>query len=250
MKRNILLLILLFASILLIWELGVTEKMRWIFPPPTDVFSRMWEMRSSLLEHTWITFQEMIVGLFFAFFLAIPIAFGMWRFKRLNTLLQPLFIIIQCIPMITLAPIMILWFGFSFISIVIPTFLMIFFPLTITFYKGLSSTPQSLLDLFTVHQANGFQCFFKLQLPWSIPYLLSGFRISCSIAFLAAVASEWVGGQKGLGVLMLEARRSYDLKTAFAALFTMVFLSLLLYLFTLILELTFGKRYNHKVIHA
>ena len=126
--------------------------------------------------------------------------------------------------MFALAPLMVFWFGWSYKAIVIPTALMLFFPLTMSIYHGFLSIPRDLLDYFTLHQATPWQLFSKLELPWALPHIIAGLRITVAIAGMGAVAGEWAGGQAGLGLLMLESRRGVDLEMTFAALFCLTFL--------------------------
>ena len=183
-----------------------------ILPAPSGIFAVLWEMRGEFLLHTLVTLKEMCGGFLLALVCAFPLAWTMLRHETSRTLLQPLFIIIQCLPMFTLAPIMVIWFGWSYTAIVIPTALMIFFPLTLNIYQGLRSTPQHLLEFFQANQATPWQTFFKLRFPWAVPHIFAGFRISSAIAGVGAVAGEWAGAQRGLGILMLERRsRSHSM---------------------------------------
>jgi NitT/TauT family transport system substrate-binding protein len=193
-------------------------------------------MRNSFWRHTSITLKEMCAGFSLALAFAFPLAWAMMRFRSSRSLLQPLFIVIQCIPMFTLAPIMVFWFGWSYTAIVIPTALMILFPLTLNIYQGLRSTPEDLLEFFQTNQATAWQIFFKLRLPWAIPHIFAGFRISSAIAGVSAVAGEWAGAQQGLGILMLESRRNTDLEITFGALICLTGISTLLYGFILYCE--------------
>lgn len=178
----------------------------------------------------------MAFGFTIALSIAFPLAWFMLRFKTTRSILQPLFVVIQCIPMFTLAPIMVIWFGWSFIAIVVPTALMIFFPLTLNIYQGLRSTPKPLLEFFTLNQATFWQTFCKLRLPAALPHIFAGFRISAAIAGVGAVAGEWAGAQSGLGILMLESRRNSDLEITFGALLCLTSLTLVLYGLILSLE--------------
>lgn len=171
----------------------------------------------------------MLGGFLLALLVAFPLAWTMMRYQSSRTILQPLFIVTQCLPMFTLAPIMVIWFGWSYTAIAIPTALMIFFPLTLNIYQGLRSTPQDLLEFFQANQANAWQTFFKLRLPSAVPHIFAGFRISAGIAGVGAVAGEWAGAQNGLGMLMLESRRNTDLEITFGALFCLTIISTILY---------------------
>ncbi len=178
----------------------------------------------------------MLGGFALAFFGSFPAAFMMAQWKMTRAVLQPFFVVVQCIPMFALAPLMVLWFDWSFFAVVVPTALMIFFPLTMNLYRWLVSTPEHLLDFFRIHRASTFQTFWKLRFPWAIPYLWAGLRISSAIAGIGAVAGEWAGAQVGLGVLMLESRRAAEIDMMFGALFCLTLMSLSFYWFILMIE--------------
>ncbi len=221
-----------------IWEIcsRVFLHLLFVLPPPSAIASTLVECHSQLLFHTWVTLKEMAGGFALALGVAFPLAWMMMRYSTSRAILQPFFIVLQCLPMFTLAPIMVVWFGWSYTAIVIPTALMIFFPLTLNIYQGLRSTPKELLEFFHTHQATEWQSFFKLRLPWAMPHIFAGFRISAAIAGIGAVAGEWAGGQNGLGMLMLESRRNTDLELTFSALVCLTLISACLYISVLICE--------------
>lgn len=235
---RILLSALTIAGVILSWEYvsGSIGRLSFLLPSPSSIWQQLAERPERFLLHSLVTVKEMLGGMFLGCLAAFPLAWMMFRWKRIGSVLQHFFVLVQCIPMFVLAPLMVFWFGISYTAIVIPTFLMIFFPLTITFYRGLASTPPHYLDFFRHQQATPWQLFTKLQLPWSLPYFCAGLRISASIAGIGAVAGEWAGGQEGLGVLMVESRRAADLQTLFAALFCLAVSSLLIYGSILLIE--------------
>lgn len=221
-----------------IWEFCAQTRpgLLFVLPAPSAIFATLIEMRHRFAFHTLCTLKEMLGGFVLALTIAFPLAWMMMRYHTTRTLLQPLFILIQCVPMFTLAPLMVIWFGWNYIAIVIPTALMIFFPLTLNIYQGLRSTPQDLLEFFHANQATATQRFFKLHLPWAVPHIFAGFRISSAIAGVGAVAGEWAGAQAGLGMLMLESRRNTDLEVTFGALACLTAMSTLLYGIILLAE--------------
>ena len=227
-----------FALLFFVWEYGARRfpHLLFVLPAPSEIFAVLWEMHDRFWFHTLVTLKEMFSGFILALFFAFPLAWTMMRYQTTRSLLQPLFIIIQSIPMFTLAPIMVVWFGWGYMAIIIPTALMIFFPLTLNIYQGLRSTPEDLLEFFEANQATSWQTFFKLRLPWALPHIFAGFRISAAIAGVSAVAGEWAGAQSGLGVLMLESRRNSDLEITFGALFCLTLMSTFLYLLILYSE--------------
>jgi len=214
------------------WELcsRYFSDLLFVLPPPSRIMLCVWQKSDRLLFHTGVTLKEMAGGFILALIVAFPLAWMMSFWESMRMILQPLFIVIQCIPMFTLAPIMVIWFGWSYTAIVLPTALMIFFPLTMNIYQGLLSTPQHLVDYFKTLKATPWQFFFKLQLPASLPHVFAGFRIAAAIAGIAAIAGEWAGAQDGLGMLMMQSRRETDLEVTFGALFCLTFVSLTLYM--------------------
>jgi len=218
------------------WVSSTSELLRFSLPPPSKIATGLWTYRSRFLFHTTSTLKEMAGGFLLASLWAFPLAWMMAQWQTMRMMLQPLFVFIQCIPMFALAPLMVLWFDWSYFAVVVPTALMIFFPLTMSLYKGLMATPKHLLDFFQLHGATKSQLFWKLRLPWAVPYLWAGLRISAAVAGIGAVAGEWAGAQSGLGVMMLESRRAAEIDMMFGALFCLTAMSLSLYLLILLFE--------------
>lgn len=235
-----------FTLMLLLWQLStqIYPHLHFVLPSPSMIALTLIEWKGRFFFHTLATLKEMIGGFCLAVSASFPLAWIMIRFKHTRTLLQPLFIIIQCLPMFALAPLMVVWCGWGYSAIVFPTALMIFFPLTLNIYQGLKATPESLLDFFRINNATELQTLLKLQLPWALPHIFSGLRIASAISGIGAVAGEWAGAQKGLGILMLESRRNFDLEITFGALFCLTLLSTTFYLLILLTEyLTTHRRY-------
>lgn len=200
-----------------------------LLPSPYAVFERLIHHFPQFLFHLSATLLEMILGMGLAALIAFPLGYLMARFKTVGVTLQPIFLLLKCLPMFALAPIMLLFFGWSIISIVIPTALMIIFPLTINIYRGLMTTKRSYLEYFNVHGATSWQTFWKLKFPFALPYIFSGLRISAGLAAMGAIAGEWAGAQRGLGIYLQECRFQFDLEGVFATLFCLLMMSTLFY---------------------
>lgn len=231
MKRTFFITLTSFIVLCGLWELTSRQivEYRFILPPISSILARIWGSPDLFIANSKVTLREMAGGFSLALAAAFPLAWIMYHWKSSRAIMQPLFVILQSVPMFTLAPIMVLWFGWSYMAIIIPTALMIFLPLTMNIYQGLMSTPKSLLEYFKINQATRWQTFAKLHLPWSMPHIFAGFRISAAFAGIGAIAGEWAGAQSGLGVLMLKSRRETDLETTFGALFCLIVISMGLY---------------------
>ncbi len=182
------------------------------------------------------TLSEMVMGISIAASVAFPTAYFMYKFRTFKSVVEPLSVIFQCVPMFTLAPVFIIWFGWSLVAVIIPTAMMITFPLTMSIYKGLLSTPKKFEDFYTVHGASKFQMLFKMKLPFASSQIFAGFRITSAIAGIGAIAGEWAGAQKGLGVYIQMCRRDFDLVGVFGSIFCLLIMSLSLYGLVISLE--------------
>jgi NitT/TauT family transport system permease protein/NitT/TauT family transport system substrate-binding protein len=229
---------LFFLLLLLGWEIAgrMTRQLAFLLPPPTNIVQRLVETPALFLYHTSITLREMGIGLLLALLLALPIAWLMAHRHFPRAAFQPLFLLFQSLPAFTLAPLMVLWFDWSLLSIILPTTVMILFPLTLAVYQGLKSTPKEFIDFFWVNGATSWTLFWRLELPWAMPHLFAGLRISAAVAGIAAIGGEWAGGQAGLGTFMQESRRAIDIQALFGTLLCLAAATGLLYLLITSLE--------------
>jgi NitT/TauT family transport system substrate-binding protein len=237
-KSQILVMSGVLLLVLSVWEWFSShhEMLQFVLPSPSTISYSLWEHADRFRFHTFATFKEMMGGVLIAFIVAFPLAWLMAHYGALRGAFQTVFVITQCVPMFALAPLMVLWFGWSYTAILVPTALMIFFPLAMNIYQGICATPKHLLDFFKLHQATPWQVFFKLQLPWGLPHIFAGLRIALAFAGIGAVAGEWAGAQEGLGILMLESRRAADIEMMFGALVCLTVLSLVFYAGAIFLE--------------
>ncbi|ANH78804.1 ABC transporter substrate-binding protein [Candidatus Chlamydia sanziniae] len=225
-------------SLLVVWEIVSRHHPTFSFlcPPPTRIASTTLQSLPLLLFSSWRTLQGILGGVFLAIILSASLATIMLSYKSAKDLLQPLLVLLQCTPMFTLAPLIVLWVGWGINAVIIPTALTIFFPLTLTIYQGITSTPNELVEQFILLGTTKSQILIKLRLPYALPHIFSGLKIAIGSAGLAAIAGEWVASQTGLGILILESRRNYDMELAFAGLATLTFLTLMLFQITLLTE--------------
>lgn len=223
-----------FAALVLIWQLLVTllELPPFILPPPMAVFETLLSRHQVLLSHTWVTAQEIVLGLLLGLSFGLFFALQMLLFKPIKHWLLPLLIASQAIPVFAIAPLLMLWLGYGIASKVVMAALIIFFPVTTCCYDGLSSTPTGYLDLARTMSASRWQILSKIRLPAALPALASGIRVAVVIAPIGAVVGEWVGASEGLGYLMLHANARMMIAELFAALFILALLSITLYFFT------------------
>jgi len=214
-----------------LWQAIVVifEMPSFILPSPFDVFERMIDRYQVLFKHSWVTAQEIILGLLLGLTMGLLFALQMLLFKPIKRWLLPILIASQAIPVFAIAPILMLWLGYGITSKIVMAALIIFFPITTCCYDGLRNTPVGYLDLAKTMGATKWQMLRDIQFPAALPTLASGIRVAVVIAPIGAVAGEWVGSSEGLGYLMLHANARMVIDEMFAALLILSALSVTLY---------------------
>jgi putative hydroxymethylpyrimidine transport system permease protein len=214
-----------------LWQAIVVifEMPSFILPSPFDVFERMIDRYQVLFKHSWVTAQEIILGLLLGLTMGLLFALQMLLFKPIKRWLLPILIASQAIPVFAIAPILMLWLGYGITSKIVMAALIIFFPITTCCYDGLRNTPVGYLDLAKTMGSTKWQMLRDIQFPAALPTLASGIRVAVVIAPIGAVAGEWVGSSEGLGYLMLHANARMVIDEMFAALLILSALSVTLY---------------------
>ncbi|MEK3807486.1 ABC transporter permease [Metabacillus sp. SLBN-84] len=217
--------------LLFMWEMAVAlfEIEKWILPKPTDIFLTLFEMRGTLGVHILQTLSEALLGLLIAAAAGVAIAVLIDQSKWIRSAVEPLLVLSQTIPIIALAPLLIIWFGFGMLPKVIVTALVCFFPIAINLADGFSQADRDMVKLMKTMGAGKRQLFLKLKLPASMPYFFSGLKIAGTYSVMGAVIGEWLGASKGLGVILTRSSQSFLTEKVFAVIIVIVALSLLIF---------------------
>ncbi len=214
----------LWQGAILIWSLP-----SFILPAPMAVFEVLISRWPMLWSHTWVTAQEVLIGLVLGVSVGLCFALLMLLFKPVKQWLLPILIASQAIPVFAIAPILMLWLDYGIASKVAMAAIIIFFPVTTCCFDGLRSTPLGYLDLANTLNASRWRTLWHIQLPAALPALGSGLRVAMVVAPIGAVVGEWVGSSAGLGYLMLQANARMRIDEMFAALFILSLFSVALY---------------------
>ena len=222
--------LLLVGGFLVAWELyarlsGVSP---FVLPPPSRVVASLWEFRGEALRHTVPTVGETVVGFAISILAGIGAAVAMDRTPVIRRAVAPLLIGSQTIPIVAIAPLVVVWFGFGFLPKVLVVVLVTFFPITVALLDGFASTPDDRTELMRSMGASDRQVFRKLRWPTGLPSLFTGLRISATYAVVAAVIAEYVGATDGLGIWMQLSQRSFRTDLVFAAIVLTAVLSIAL----------------------
>ena len=199
-KLNLPSLILTFI-LLIAWEciaLGINAT--YILPTPIEVIKKLWELRVPLFKvHLPATMGVTLIGLAISIVLGVLLAVLMDAFPKAEKALYPIIIASQTIPTTAIAPLFILWFGYSIWSKVLVTILITFFPITITVFDGLKTAKREMEEMLVTYGASKKDIFFTLKLPSALPNFFSAIKMAIPLSVIGAAIAEWLGAQSGLG---------------------------------------------------
>jgi ABC-type nitrate/sulfonate/bicarbonate transport system permease component len=220
--------VVLVAALLVGWEIyaGASGISPFVLPSPTRVLAALWESRDEALRQSLPTMVETVVGFTVSIAFAIAAAVAMDRVGIVRRAVEPLLVGSQTIPIVAVAPLVIVWFGFGLVPKILVVVLVTFFPITVALLGGFSSTDAAAMDLMRSFGASSWQTFRKLRWPAGLPGLFTGLRISATYAVVAAVIAEYVGATDGLGIWMQLSQRSFRTDLVFAAILLTAFLSI------------------------
>lgn len=218
-------------SVLVIWQLIVliSGAPRYILPAPFAVATSFFENWQLIGRHALVTLSEVLLGLGIGICFGCLTALYLETSKMARLLLRPILIFSQAMPVFALAPVLTLWLGYGMMSKVVMAILIIYFPVTSSFYDGLSQTPKRFLDLAKMMDSTKWRTVFLIKIPAAMPSLFSGIRLAAVYAPIGATIGEWVGSSEGLGYLMLLANGRVQTDLMFASLLTLGFMSMSLY---------------------
>ncbi|MFO7849220.1 MAG: ABC transporter permease, partial [Spirochaetia bacterium] len=185
-----------------------------------------WTRYPEILPHLLLTVRAVIYGFVLAFCTAFTAAILMHHFRYIRSLFYPLMVLSQTIPLIVLAPLFILWFGFGILPKVLIVALVCFFPLAINTLEGLDSVDEDLIDLLRTMNAGSSKILILAKIPSSLGHIFSGLKVAATYSVIGAVIGEWLGGTEGLGVYMVRAQKAFAVERVFAAVIYITIISL------------------------
>ena len=243
--QNILPAILSIVLALFAWQLTVqwTQLPRFILPAPLDVWSRFLEALNdgSLLYHTGITLAEIVLGLLVGITFATMMGYTLAKSRSLEKILSPYLVASQAIPVVAIAPLLVIWLGDGILSKVVICALIVFFPVLVNTVVGVRAVPLALYDLMHSIRATRWQILLKLEIPASLPIMLGGLRIGATLSVIGAIVGELVDAEQGLGFLLQLGDFQYDTSMVFVAVFMLIALALSMYGVVTLLERKFLK---------
>ena len=217
---------LIIVGIIGLWEWVVASNdiPAWKLPAPSAIGNELWTSRELLLGHTWVTVKEVLIGFALALVGGVTLAWLITLSRTLERVIYPGVVASQTIPIIVIAPLLLIWLGYGLQHKVFVVGLISFFPIVVNTVDGLKSADPDMVNLLKTLGANRGQIFRKVHVPASLPFLFSGIKIGITVSVIGAVIGEWVGSSEGLGYLAIRSKSQFLSERVYA---TVVLLSLM-----------------------
>jgi putative hydroxymethylpyrimidine transport system permease protein len=234
----------LLALLLALWQLAAeTEAIAdlldlepFLVPSPGEIATALWENRELLADNAWVTLREIVLGILFAFVVGVGSAVLMHRRRVLRDAAYPLVVASQTIPIVVIAPILVVWFGYGIVPKIVIVALICFFPITVNALDGLRSVDPAAIKLMRSLDASRRQRFWRVEAPTALPHLFTGLKIAVVIAPIGAVFAEWAGADAGLGRLIQSDLAYFEVARQFASVAVLSAIALILIGLTVLVE--------------
>jgi len=222
----------LWVGVLAWWLIAkLTGLPAFILPSPSAVWNRFLSALAdgSLLLHSGATLTEVLLGLSLGVGLATVIGYAVAKSRALERMLSPYLVASQAVPLVAIAPLLVIWFGPGMFSKILICAMIVFFPVLVNTIVGVRAVPPALHDLMRSLHASSGQILVKLEIPAALPVFMGGLRIGATLSVIGAVVGEFVGSDRGLGFLINVGRGQYDTALVFVAVFVLIAMALCLY---------------------
>jgi NitT/TauT family transport system permease protein len=223
--------VVLLVVLVLLWSasIRVFRIPAYQIPAPGDVLIALIQEGPDLLSQAWPTFSATLYGFFLSAVIGIPVAMLIAGSRTVESYVYPLLVFSQSIPKVAVAPLFVVWFGFGLLPKVLCAFLLGFFPVVVSAVQGFKSVDPELLDLARAMEASRLQSFRIISLPYAMPAIFAGLKVSVTLAVVGTVVGEFVGANTGLGYVLQRSIGNFELPTMFAALLLLALLGMILF---------------------
>ena len=207
-----------------------------LVPAPSDIAKSLWEDRSLLTSNAWVTLKEVLLGFLIAAVAGVGFALLIHLSDTARRAVYPLLVASQTIPIVILAPILVVWFGFGLTPKLVIVALICFFPITVNMLDGLRSVDPDLTKMMRSLGAGRLQRLWRAEIPTALPYAFSGARVAITVSVIGAVFAEYVGSSEGLGHLINQAQAQLLTARSFAAVVVLSAMAIALFALITLLE--------------
>ena len=218
--------VLLVAALVVLWEIlvRVLDVPRFLLPAPSEIVALAIAEWPLIQMHTLVTIWSITTGYIAAVAFGLAVSAAMIRYPLLERLIMPIFVALQSVPKIAIAPLILVWVGAGIGSKIVVVASIAFFPIVINTMAGFKEVDRGLANVFRSVAATERQMFLKLRLPYAMPYIFAGLRIATTLSVLGAIVAEWLAASNGLGYLVLSGSFNFNTARSFAAIIMLAIL--------------------------
>lgn len=229
------------AAIVLVWEAAVHlfQIPVYLLPAPSVIWRDCVAIAGNLAGHTWATLVTILLGFIASIVVSLPLAVLVTSSAAVANAIYPILVLIQSIPKVALAPILVVMLGANELPRVVITFLVAFFPLVISIATGFLSVPPELLELGRSYRASRLRELYRIRLPYSVPFIFSGLKVAIALCVVGAVVAEFVNADRGLGYLIVTSTAFFKVPVAFGALILLSVIGIALFQAIVLIEQIF-----------
>jgi NitT/TauT family transport system permease protein len=212
-------LVVMIAAVV-VWEIvcDVLRVPEWLLPAPSRIWAETLVLAPVLPGHIYATLAAIVGGFFIAIIVAVPLAIAIVYTPFLRRVIYPPLLMFQSVPKVAIAPLILMWLGFGLGTNMFIAATVAFFPIVVNTASGLGAVEAELLDLTRSFDAPKRRVFWKLRLPWAMPYFFSAQKVAITFAVIGAVVAEFIGADKGLGYLILASSGAMNTAAMFSVL--------------------------------
>lgn len=222
--------VIVILALIAIWEIVVraAQLPLYLLPAPSDIVKTLISDAGTLLQHSAVTILEALIGMAISFVVAVIVGILMDMFPAFKRSIYPILVVTQTIPVIVLAPLLIIYMGFGWGPKILTVVLMCFFPIVVSFSDGLSQMDENYGNLIRTYGGSKVQLYRIVKLPSAFISLISGLKVAATYSISGAVVGEWIASGSGLGYYLIRAKNNYLLDKVFASVVVIIILSLLM----------------------
>ena len=219
------------GAVVVVWQavLSMVPLPAWLLPSPSAIVTATWSWHRQLPAHTLATLGATLVGYALSIALGVPIGVLIVSSRFLERTVYPLLLVLQSVPKVAVAPILLVWVGYGQLPKILIVFLVCFFPIVIGTAAGLNSAPPDMLNLVRSLCATPTQIFLKVRFPSAMPQIFVGLKVAITLAVIGAVIGEFVGSNQGLGYIIVVSMSQVNTSLAFGSMALLAVLSIVLF---------------------
>jgi NitT/TauT family transport system permease protein len=240
-SRDLLLSVLSLVAILVLWEgaVRVFHVPNYIVPAPIEITRDTFDLGSVVVWHTLATLRTVLLGFLLSVVISLPLAIAITASATAARTIYPALVLLQSVPKVAIAPILIIALGANELPRVVVTFLVAFFPLVVAAATGLQSVPAEFIELWRSLRVSRWKLIWRISLPYAVPFVFGGLKVAIALSVVGAVVGEFVAANQGLGYLIATSMAFFKTPVAWGAMIILSVMGIALFQAVVLVERVF-----------